>query len=109
MSIPMNIKDALKIVEEKGNSFVYNCVIDDLVETLAAELRRLTTMKPMNEAPEDGTKVNVYYKDETGYKNPLPPFWAVASYHENAGWCGCQIRIETGWLPLINPEDYKNA
>jgi hypothetical protein len=95
----MNIKDALQVVEEKGkgNSFVYNCVIDDLVETLAAELRRLTTLKPMDEAPDERAVFMLDGVLETGRT-------CDSGYaHTEKG----EIRFAAGWLPLPNPEDYK--
>jgi hypothetical protein len=52
--------------------------------------------QPIETAPQDGTEVLVYaspYEDLRG-------FCCVAKWHPDAGWCVCELRMATHWMPL---------
>jgi hypothetical protein len=63
--------------------------------------------RPIATAPTGGTPVLVYAQDlqepPPGVEGKLPPFMAVAAYHEDAGWCVCELRVATHWMPLPEP------
>jgi len=63
-------------------------------------------------APTDGRQVLIY----AAIKNPdqwhecmrdLEPFVCAARYHEDAGWCVCEIREATHWAEINTPEEAK--
>lgn len=58
--------------------------------------------RPIASAPQDGTPILVYAKilapERWGVQ--LSPFYCVASYHKDAGWCVDEIREAVYWQPL---------
>jgi hypothetical protein len=57
--------------------------------------------RPIAEAPRDGTRVLVWaapYDDLEG-------FHTIAAYHADAGWCVCELRYVTHWMPLPAPPE----
>lgn len=75
-----------------------------------AEARKDSAWRPIATAPKDGTKILVYAQEVS---NPplgdekLPPIVSECTWHKDAGFCVCQIRSVTHWMPLPatpNPE-----
>lgn len=98
----MNINVAL--LTEENHSECSDLMKLSALQTLAAAYRELTTLRPMSEAPKDGSEIIVYATDtvSSGYAkgDPIPPMWSVTSYHPDAGFCVCELREPIGWLPL---------
>ena len=65
--------------------------------------------QPIETAPTDGSPVLVYAQDPheppPGVTGKLPSFMTVASHHPDAGWCVCELRVVTHWMPLPEPPD----
>ena len=59
----------------------------------------MSDWKPIETAPTDGTEVLVYASPWDG----LEGFQCVVSYHKDAGWCVCELREATHWMPLPAP------
>lgn len=60
--------------------------------------------QPIETAPTDGTPILVYAQDTTvACDDPLTPFITVCAYHENGGFCVCEIREATHWMHLPEP------
>jgi hypothetical protein len=57
--------------------------------------------RPIETAPKDGTDFLAYSQDLG--TNDLPPFISLCSWHPDAGFCTCEIRTVTHWLPLPSP------
>ena len=55
--------------------------------------------QPVATAPKDGTHVLIYASPRDG----LEGFQTVAAYHDDAGWCVCELRYATHWMPLPAP------
>lgn len=55
-------------------------------------------MEPIATAPNDGSLCVVWVSPGHG----LPGFWTVCAYHPDAGWCACELREVTHWVPLPN-------
>ena len=65
------------------------------------------TWQPIDTAPKDGTEVLVYAAEYPGDLlvdgEPLPAFITICAYHADAGWCVCELREVTAWMPLPEP------
>ena len=64
--------------------------------------------QPIETAPRDGTRVLVYARLDPPEKwhealRDIPPVMAVASWHPDGGWCVCEVRDATHWMPLPAP------
>ena len=61
--------------------------------------------QPIATAPTDGTMVLVYavvlHPEKWGIE--LDPIICAAAYHEDAGFCVCEVRDATHWMPLPEP------
>lgn len=58
--------------------------------------------QPIETAPQDGTEVLVY---ASGKEYDLPNYVGPCSFHEDAGWCVCELREPKYWRPLQLPEE----
>jgi hypothetical protein len=56
-------------------------------------------------APKDGTEVLVWCPPAHG----LPSLTRVCGYHEDAGFCVCELREPTHWQPLPAPPAIRSA
>jgi hypothetical protein len=56
---------------------------------------------PINSAPKDGTEIIVYCPPAHGLNHMA----SVCAYHEDAGFCVCELREPTLWIPLPNVKD----
>jgi len=55
-------------------------------------------------APKDGTEFLAYSQDRTsGTLDPLPSFISLCAWHDEAGFCTCELREPTHWMPLPTP------
>ena len=84
----------------------------DLIERLAAML----AASPQGEgspadaqgwrdiatAPRDGREIIAYSQDVRG-KTPLDPFVSLCAWHPDAGFCTCELREVTHWMPFPPP------
>lgn len=61
--------------------------------------------QPMETAPTDGTPFLAYSRPVVGSGCPpdLPPFISVCAWHPDAGFCTCELREPTHWMPLPEP------
>jgi hypothetical protein len=55
---------------------------------------------PIDSAPKDGTEIIVYCPPAHG----LPHMASICAYHEDAGFCVCELREPTLWIPLPNSD-----
>lgn len=53
--------------------------------------------KPIDTAPKDGTEVIVYCPPN---QHGLAHLVSICSWHEDAGWCVCELREPTLWTSL---------
>ena len=53
--------------------------------------------KPIETAPKDGTEVIVYCPPN---QHGLGHLVSICSWHEDAGWCVCELREPTLWTSL---------
>lgn len=56
---------------------------------------------PIETVPKDGTEVWVYLAEREG----LPAFQTRCAWHPDAGWCACELREVTHWMPLPTPPE----
>lgn len=63
--------------------------------------------QPIETAPTDGTMVLVYavVLEPKKWGIKLDPIICAAAYHEDAGFCVCEIRDATHWMPLPEPPE----
>lgn len=78
-------------------------VVDDLAacEAELANEHKKNQWKPIETAPKDGTKILVWCPSAHG----LDELYAVCAYHEDAGFCVCELREPTHWQPLPQPPE----
>jgi hypothetical protein len=70
-------------------------------DALRAELDKLReAWRPIETAPRDGTLILVY---ATAGQHGLPELYSLCSWHEQAGFCICELRKPTHWMPLPKP------
>ena len=50
-------------------------------------------------APRDGREIVAYSQDVSGTAG-LPPFVSLCAWHPDAGFCTCELREVTHWMPL---------
>ncbi len=50
-------------------------------------------------APRDGTEIIAYSQDVSGVTG-LNPFVSLCAWHPDAGFCTCELREVTHWMPL---------
>ena len=53
-------------------------------------------------APKDGTIIIVF---APGKELGLPDFVGLCSWHEDAGFCICELRNPTHWMPFYLPRE----
>jgi hypothetical protein len=58
--------------------------------------------QPIETAPKDGGEIIVYSQDTTG-STGLSPFVSLCAWHPDAGFCTCELRAVTHWMPLPPP------
>lgn len=65
----------------------------------------MTMWQPIATAPKDGTVFIAYSEDirVPEESNRLPPFVSLCSWHPDAGFCTCEIRDPTFWMPFVTP------
>jgi hypothetical protein len=60
--------------------------------------------EPIETAPKDGAAILVYAQCLAQCAGEqLEPFITVCSFHPDAGFCVCEIREATHWMPLPEP------
>jgi hypothetical protein len=64
--------------------------------------------RPIETAPKDGARVLVFAQLDPPEKwhecmRDLAPLIGIAAYHPDAGWCVCEVREVTHWMPLPDP------
>jgi hypothetical protein len=69
--------------------------------------------QPIETAPTDGTPVLIYAtlnppENRNQSVLDLKPFYCVACYHPDAGWCVDEFREATHWRPLPAPPQTKD-
>jgi hypothetical protein len=55
---------------------------------------------PIAAAPKDGTEIIVYCPSAHGLNHMV----SVCAYHEDAGFCVCELREPILWIPLPNAD-----
>jgi hypothetical protein len=53
-------------------------------------------------APKDGSEIIAYSQDVSGTTG-LNPFVSLCAWHPDAGFCTCELREVTHWMPLPPP------
>ena len=54
--------------------------------------------RPISTAPKDGTEIIVYCPPAHGLNHMA----SVCAWHEDAGFCVCELREPSLWIPLPN-------
>jgi len=77
---------------------------DDLpigvIRRILATLRFTDTgWRDIATAPKDGAKIIAYSQDVSG-NTGLNPFVSLCAWHPDAGFCTCELREVTHWMPL---------
>lgn len=98
VSSVMNEKEVCGDVDYAG--------IESIIATLEANLYKGEWM-PIKTAPKD-VLIHVFAWDVNGvispeYTDDYPPMQAITQWHELAGFCVCELREATHWMPLANP------
>ncbi len=78
------------------------------VPPVEMEVLAVSQWQPIETAPKDGTPVLVYAQLDppekwAAYMRDLPPLIAITSWHHDAGFCVCEVREPTHWMPLPDP------
>jgi hypothetical protein len=78
----------------------------EAIERILAALRPTDTgWRDIETAPKDGTEFIAYSQDVTG-NTGLNPFVSRCAWHPDAGFCTCELREVTHWMPLpLAPTD----
>ena len=84
-----------------GFANVYN---DDVQLLLSerAELLAAVAWRDIATAPRDGREIIAYSQDVSGTTG-LNPFVSLCAWHPDAGFCTCELREVTHWMPLPPP------
>lgn len=69
-------------------------------EAEVARLREAAAWRPIETAPKDGTLFLAWA--EPG-QHGLPGMHSLCAWHEDAGFCICELRQPTHWKPLRAP------
>lgn len=64
------------------------------------QIQDVNHWKPIETAPKDGTEIIVYCPPN---QHGLGHLASICSWHEDAGWCACELREPTLWTSLPQP------
>lgn len=107
----MDIKEALTHAEGMTISEA-SSMTEMALQELAAEVRRLTVLRPMESAPRDGSQfVALIHRgdDWSGVDDPEGPKWHCCYYHQDRYGEALMMQQKPtnyrclGWLPLPTP------
>jgi hypothetical protein len=72
---------------------------DSILKLIEAARQSEGGWQPIETAPRDGTEVIAYSQDVRG-NSGLNPFVSLCAWHPDAGFCTCELRDATHWMPL---------
>lgn len=91
----------LTLVDTYTSGPTYQSAREALLSALSAPKAATTdSWQPIETAPTDETLILVY---APGALEGLPDLICPCAYHQDAGFCVCELRQPTHWMPLPSP------
>jgi hypothetical protein len=93
-------------IAQAGHNGWGNTMLEAAAEIAA--LRAQQAWQPIETAPQDGTLIIVYAETPEHARWPdqsldLPPLVTLCAWHPDTGFCVCEIREPTHWMPYSPP------